>query len=351
MRRTLGACIFKRTSDLEAGRHMLLEAQKSRPATLPPGPPRLCVVIDTEEEFDWGRPLSRNSRSVASIAAQERAQAVFRRHGIVPTYVVDYPVASDPDAAGTLKGFLDRGECEIGTHLHPWVNPPDEEAVTSRNSYPGNLPENLEREKLERLTETIERAFGSRPLVYRAGRYGAGPNTAKILSEMGYLVDSSVAAFGNFTDDGGPDYSLHSPTPYWLDAQRQLLEVPLSCGLVGILRHSPQLFRLGNAPLAAKFRAAGVLSKAGLIERIRLSPEGIDLPDQERLTKSLLRDGHQVFVYSYHSPSLEVGHTPYVQSEGDLQAFLERMDGYFRFFFDTLGGKPSSLTEVYASAR
>ena len=326
---------------------MLLEAQKKRPAQLAPGPPRLCVVIDTEEEFDWGRPLSRDSRSVTSIAAQEKAQAVFRKHGIVPTYVVDHPVASDPAAVEILKDFAQRNECEIGTHLHPWVSPPDDEEVTSRNSYPGNLPAHLEREKLARLTDTIEAAFGRRPTVYRAGRYGAGPNTAGILAELGYRVDSSVAAYGNFTGDGGPDYGLYSPQPYWLDEQHSLLEVPVSCGLVGALRHSPQLFSLATADLPAKLKAPGILAKLGLLERIRLSPEGVSLDDQRRLTESMRRDGYNAFVYSYHSPSLAPGHTPYVRNDAGLDAFLARMDAYFSYFIGELGGQPSSLTEIY----
>ena len=325
---------------------MLPDAQKSRPVALPSGPPRLCVVIDTEEEFDWGRPLSRESRAVTAISAQDRAQAVFRKFGIVPTYVVDYPVASDPAAVERLKSFADRGECDIGSHLHPWVNPPDEEAVTPRNSYPGNLPAMLERDKLLRLTETLERAFGHRPTVYRAGRYGAGPNTAEILTGLGYRVDSSVAAYGDFRDDGGPDYSLHSPQPYWLDERRSLLEIPVSCGLVGKLRGLPQLLRLARAPLPNKLRAPGILARLGLIERIRLSPEGIDLEDQIRLTESLVQDGQQVFVYSYHSPSLEPGHTPYVRNEADLEDFLQRMEGYFSYFMRKLGGQASSLAAI-----
>lgn len=329
---------------------MLLQAQSSRPATLPPGPPLLCVVIDTEEEFDWGRPLSRESRAVTAISAQHKAQALFEKHGIVPTYVVDYPVASDPQAAATLKAFLEASACEIGTHLHPWVNPPDEEPVTPPNSYPGNLPPELEREKLLRLTDLIEAAFGRRPSVYRAGRYGAGPNTAAILGELGYRVDSSVAAFGNFTADGGPDYSFHAPRPYWLDEARSLLEVPVTCGLVGALRHHPRLFKQSQGAWQTKLKAPGILARFGLIERIRLSPEGIALEDQRRLTESLLADGQQLFVYSYHSPSLAPGHTPYVRNEAELESFLARMDGYFGYFLDELGGRPSSLSEVRALA-
>ena len=55
--------------------------------------PELLIVVDTEEEFDWTRPFSRDAVATRSIPAQARAHAIYDRLGIVPTYVVDYPVA------------------------------------------------------------------------------------------------------------------------------------------------------------------------------------------------------------------------------------------------------------------
>src|SRR3546814_7282533 len=68
------------------------------PPALPVAPPPLLlVVIDTEEEFDWHLPHSRDNTSVSALAAQGPAQQFFARHDIVPTYVVDYPVATRPE--------------------------------------------------------------------------------------------------------------------------------------------------------------------------------------------------------------------------------------------------------------
>ena len=47
----------------------------------------------------------------------------------------------------------------------------------TRNSYHCNLPPELERAKIEALTEAIEAGFGARPTIFKAGRYGFGPNT------------------------------------------------------------------------------------------------------------------------------------------------------------------------------
>ena len=83
-----------------------------------------------------------------------------------------------------LGEFLSAGECVIGSQLHPWVNPPFDETVDSFNSFPGNLSRSIERAKIAALSEAITRNFGARPIVYRAGRYGIGPNSEALLASV-----------------------------------------------------------------------------------------------------------------------------------------------------------------------
>ena len=129
-------------------------------------PPRLIVGIDTEAEFDWGRTFSRTKGKIRSIAEQYRAQEVFEKYGVVPTYLVDFAVADDDDAVRILSELRDAGQCEIGAHLNPWLNPPFDEPLDRFHSYPCNLPAQLERQKLERLTSRILEQFGESPRVY-----------------------------------------------------------------------------------------------------------------------------------------------------------------------------------------
>jgi len=112
-----------------------------QPARLALEKPVLVVVVDTEEEFDWGKPFDRNSRGTVSVPAQDRAHAVFDRYGIVPTYVMNHPVATSPAAVRYFRGLVDQGRAHVGTHCHPWVTPPHAEAVSLLNSFHGNLPQ------------------------------------------------------------------------------------------------------------------------------------------------------------------------------------------------------------------
>jgi len=309
--------------------------------------PRLMVLVDTEEEFDWAKPLARENTSVSAIAAQSRAHRLFAKFGIKPTYVIDYPVASTLEGSAPLLELYADGLCEIGTHLHPWVNPPFEEEVSNFNSYPGNLPPALEREKLYRLTETISERFGFRPTIYKAGRYGVGPATTASLQALGYTIDASVVPGTDFRKFEGPDFSRCGARPYWFGSGRQLLEIPLSVGFTGFASAvGGGLYRRATSPLGLKLHVPGIFARLRVLERIVLTPEGITHDEHRRLTRKMLSTGHRIFSFTYHSPSLAPGCTPYVQTNADLDAFLDRMERYFDYFMGEIGGRPATPYEI-----
>jgi hypothetical protein len=309
--------------------------------------PILTVVIHTEEEFDWNKPHDSNATGVGHMHHIDRAQTMFDEFGIVPNYVIDYPIASQEIAIAPLKDFADSGRALIGTHLHPWVSPPYEEEVNTHNSYPGNLPRDLEAEKLRLLTEKITQSFGTRPVTYLAGRYGFGPNTGEILDELGYEVDISPAVPINFCADGGPDYSAYTSHPYWFGKQRKLLGLPGTGGYVGALRNGgTPLYKRLTHPWLRRAKLSAIVARLHLMERIRLSPEDYSEPEMRRLTDALCRGGIRIFVFSFHSPSIQPGGTPYVQSQADLTRFLEKCRRYFSYFLETLGGTSMTPLEI-----
>lgn len=310
--------------------------------------PLLTVIIDTEEEFDWAKPFSRDNRSVDNITHQHLAQKIFRTYGIVPTYCIDYPVVEDDTAIGILKDWADQGDCLIGVHLHPWVTPPYDEEVNRINSYAGNLPYALEKEKLSRLTDLIEHRTGRRPVIFKAGRYGTGPNTARILRELGYLVDTSVVADTNFSHDHGPNFIGLPTQPYWFGPEdNKILELPISRGYDGLLaRWGSFLYPKLAGASGLRSLMAGVLVKTGLLERIPLTPEGIRADDQIRMVRAMHAVGTAYFNYAYHSSSLMVGGAPYVRNDQDLKVFLEDLDSFFDFFINDLGGTHKTPLEM-----
>ena len=321
----------------------------AEPVTNYAGRPLLAVVVDAEEEFEWAEPLAPQPRGTASIKAQRAAHTLFAHYGIKPTYLVTYPLASEAAAIGVLREYLADGLCDIGAQLHPWVTPPFSQGQSEAQSYPGNLPEAVEREKLSRLTDAIELAFGKRPTAYKAGRYGFGPHTAALLEDAGYEIDTSLIPRTSYAESGGPDFSGYDYRPFWFGTQRRLLELPVTRALTGALsKQMPWLHQMAERRPWRSLHAGGLLARAGLVERITLSPEGSDLAAMCRLTRALLAGGARVLTLSYHSPSLEPGHTPYVRNERDLAIFLDRISGFLSFFRDEIGGEFLTIAETRA---
>jgi hypothetical protein len=310
--------------------------------------PLLIVIIDTEADFDWSRAGTRTARGVSSIKQQWQAQKIFDRYAVKPTYVVDYPVSSRPEAYEVIRGIYEAGRCEIGAHLQPWDTPPIVEELDERNSYPGNLPVELERAKLKALTESITEHIGVRPRIYKAGRYGVGRSTPQILAELGYEIDVSVVPGTDLSRQHGPDFSHCDARPYWFG---DILELPLSVGFVGLLATMGERLRKLTMNESLKgLHVPGVLARLGLLERITITPEGITVEEQKRVTSALLRRGHRIFSLTYHSPSLAPGNTPYVRNDADLRQFLERIEHYLDFFMIKVGGRAATPFEVKALA-
>jgi hypothetical protein len=304
------------------------------------GPPALVAVVDTEEEFDWSAPFDRASTAVAHMAAIHRVQDVFEALGVVPSYLVSYAIVAQETGFRPLEPLVAAGRAVIGAHLNPWATPPYRERVNNVNSYPGNLPRELEAAKLATLCRQIERSLGIRPRVYKAGRYGKGPNTEAILEEQGFEVDISPAPAMDLRADGGPDYTRHSARPFLFGRGRRLLCLPNSGAFVGWLHGlDPDLRPLMEHGSVARLRLPAVASRLRLLERLRLTPEGYTLAEMKRLTRTLLTREQRTFVLSLHSPSVVPGNTPYVRSDAELAALLQRLRDYLTFFRDDLHGR------------
>ncbi len=316
-------------------------------AISPDDPPLLQVVVDTEEEFDWSRPFSRKTTGVRNVAHQLKAQPVFERYGVKPTYVVDYPVASQSVGYGPLRELLADGRCDIGAHLQPWVNPPFVEDVNYLSSYPGNLPPEIEREKLAVLTATIERNLGVRPLVYRAGRYGLGPRSFSLLDRLGYEIDASVLPGVDLSRRFGPDFSQFGPQPFRFGPNGRRLGIPMTVAHVGALAsHARALYPWLDTRSADCLMLKAAASRLRLMERIQLTPEGFTLAEQMRLVRALLARGQRIFNLSYHSPSLMPGGAPYVRDANDLARFFDRLEGLLDFFVNEAKGRFTTPLEL-----
>ena len=153
------------------------------------------------------------------------------------------------------------------------------------------LPESLQREKITWLTDAIEDRFGRRPTSFRAGRYGLDIVGARILTELGYLVDSSVIPFSDYSSEGGPNFR-HAPNdPYFvgdtdlcsIQTDGELLEVPVTVGYNRMnFRRADTIRRLAARTPFRQLRCVGILDRLGVVRRIKFSPEQADVAQMKR---------------------------------------------------------------------
>jgi hypothetical protein len=306
---------------------------------------RSLLTVDTEEEFDWNGPFRAEGHGLGHVTRLHKFQQFCEGLGVSPVYLIDWPVATSNAAMDILREPLAQGKAEIGIQLHPWVNPPFEEEVNAHNSYAGNLLPELEEKKFLNLRDAIEKNFGVAPQIYRAGRYGLGPATAGIMKRAGVAIDSSVRANFDYSAGGGPDYSMHPLEPYWVDEERQLLELPLTTVYWGMLR------KQGRAlyPALSKIpKMHGLASKIGMLERISLTPEGVSADEALRGIDIALDDNLPLLVLSFHSPSLVPGNTPYVHTEEDLDALYDWWRRIYAYL-DMRGVRSTSVSEIMKS--
>ena len=140
-------------------------------------------------------------------------------------------------------------------------------------------------------------------------------------------------------------YSRHSADVFW--HSDTVLGIPTTGSYIGPLRDfGARLYASGaqgNTPLRLLSR---VLSRARLVERIMLSPEGHSLDKLTRLTRDLVENGQPVVTLSFHSSSLRPGATTYICSEPEVKEFIDRCRQYFDFFLGTLQGTATTATRL-----
>jgi hypothetical protein len=311
-------------------------------------PLHLLVGIDTEGDNQWDA-AARERQTFENIYALGDLHARFERFGVRPTYLVTYPVVTDPRSARVLGGLLARGNCEVGAHHHAWETPPCTPEQVHAHSYAlALLPLQFE-EQIVSLTTAIDRTLGTRPVSYRSGRFGFSAAHVSPLERAGYVVESSVAPLFYEAHKHGPDFVGAPPAPYFLaydDARRagtsDLLEVPVSAGLS---RRVPGWLErcYGRAPWP--YTTKRVLRKLGIARVMWLRPSYSSLPDMKALARRLAMSGAPHLNLLFHSSEAIVGGSPYNRTDADLSAFFEKLDSFLRFAVEDLHATPATFAE------
>lgn len=314
-------------------------------------PPALLVAIDTEGDNQWDA-RARRLQTFENIYALERLHEFFARHGVRPTYVITYPVATDARSVDVLRRVHARGDAEIGAHHHAWETPPCDPDDVDRHPYALALPLSQFDAQLDSLTKAITAAIGQRPVSYRSGRFGFSAAHVSSLERAGYLVDSSVAPLFYEAHKRGPDFVGAPLTPYFLayddpttPGTSDLLELPISAALD---RRVPAMVErwYGRAPWPYTTRR---LLRLARIAKIRwLRPSYSSAEDMIALARQVVRRGAPILNLLFHSSEVIVGGSPYNRTQAELDAFYDRLSRVLTCATRELGAEPLTFAEYHA---
>jgi len=308
----------------------------------------LLVAIDTEGDNQWDA-HARAHQTFQNLYALDRLHDFFARHGVRPTYVITHPVATDARSADILRRLLARGDTEIGAHHHAWETPPFSPEDVKRHPYALSLPLSQFDAQLASLTKAIVDAVGVQPVSYRSGRFGFAASHVSSLEKAGYLVDSSVAPLFYEAHKRGPDFVGAPLSPYFLaydNATRagssNVLELPISAALNRRVPAAVERW-YGRAPWP--YTTKRVLRLSGIAKVRWFRPSYSSAEDMIALARQVVDRGAPILNLLFHSSEAIVGGSPYNKTQGELDAFFDRLGRALTFATKELGAEPMTFAE------
>ncbi|APS00111.1 hypothetical protein [Pajaroellobacter abortibovis] len=292
----------------------------------------LCISIDCEcdKGLRWQVQKPISFRGIWE-GIQSSLQPLFEHYRAKPTYLLSPEVIQDEQSAEMLMSLGKRAE--LGTHLHgEWLDP---------NAFEPNETDTLQCEytpeeeylKLEGLTSLFSSTFSYRPTSFRAGRFGIGKHSLGFLERLGYMVDSSVTPFLDWSSIGGRTFKNAPTQPYYPSYQSpdhallapqgeaSILEVPVTI-LPHPLMHIPWLGSILESRLRARWLRPTWSSIRGLAHLAQ---------DVIRRNQTLVPLRPIVLNAMFHNVEVVPGASPYAQNKREAKAVLRRLEELIRF--------------------
>ncbi|MBI5206561.1 MAG: hypothetical protein HY934_02105 [Candidatus Firestonebacteria bacterium] len=287
----------------------------------------LVITIDVEEDSPKWQPeypyTLNNINDIPSL------QELFDKYNIKPTYLLTHSVASDKTCIDIFKKIHDKGKCEIGTHLHPWTNPPIEDNERLVATFPCDLSDELLRGKIGRLSEVIYDSFGIFAKSYRAGRYGLDLRTVDLLKKYSYIVDTSITPYVSWKRRDGELSFINAPvTPYFIsrddllrEGNSSILEVPLT------IIYAKKRFYQKPSP-------------------IWFRPSYSTYWQMRNIIDILVNDGTPVLNMMFHSNEISLGQSIFSKNIRQVKSYWKKLDEIFHYIIRQNFIVSKTLSEV-----
>jgi hypothetical protein len=302
-----------------------------------PDRPAFLITIDTEGDDLWSAPREITTRNATFLS---RFQTLCERHGLKPTWLTNYEMATSPPFQDFMRDALRKGTAELGMHLHAWNSPPIVPLTDDDFRYQPYLveyPLAVMREKIKTMTGLLQDTFGENVVSHRAGRWSVNAAYLTILATQGYLVDCSVTPHvswrhvkGDPNQSGGTDFSAFPDEPYFVDLDQpsragtsDLLELPMTIvpSPRKLIRAIGEALPRGSLPGRIWNRFFPAVSW--------LRPNGRNLRQMQGILAQVLRERLPYAEFMLHSSEFMPGGSPTFRSSEAIESLYGQLEQLF----------------------
>ena len=306
------------------------------------------ITVDTEGDNLWHRATTPYGlREITTLNANyiTRFQKICQKYNFTPTYLVDYEMACSETFVELSREWLLDNVCEIGMHMHSWNTPPIVSLPFSykgHNPYAGEYSHKYMYEKINYLTEFIYNTFGVVPKSHRGGRWYIDSWYIKQLIKLGYVIDCSITPGINWgscigNSEGGPDYSKYPMKSFYMDKEKNFLQVPPT-----IIKDS--LKKRCNELIKRPYDFRKIINK-----RLWLRPNGKNVDDMLNIIKAIKKKPIDYLEFMIHSSELMPGGSPTFIDDKDIEKLYIDLETIFSVISEDFKGV--TLFEYYNNVR
>jgi hypothetical protein len=296
------------------------------------------ITIDTEGDNLWeyrmGYPITtQNARYIP------RFQELCNKYNYKPVYLTNYEMVNDNFFVNFLLSELDKGNSEIGLHLHAWNNPPNYDLPVNGKRYGQpyliEYPLSIMRQKIGILCDLLRKKFNIDVVSHRAGRWAMNPGYFDILAEYGLKIDCSVTphiswknAYGLSYGSKGSDYTTYPENPYMVKtSSANILEIPVTIRHLHILPHTIRIWSLLSC-----------IKKFIIGKTVWLRPNGNNLQDMLSLINTIQRSDANYLMFMLHSSELMPGGSPTFKTIKSIECLYRDLEIIFNKIAENFKG-------------
>lgn len=297
---------------------------------------KFVISVDTEADNQWKQGGHITLRNLEYVP---RFHALCRTYGFKPTYLITYEVAQDKKFTSWLHAVVEKNEAEVGAHMHPWTTPPFlSEQEKKEQTFPCDLDGTVFATKLRTLHNAIVEHVGVVPTSFRAGRWGISGDMIPHLRAHGYMVDSSVTPFVNWSTlikNGSKkmdfrDAPINPYTPDLRDVTQKgdsnIVEIPMS--IYAVSRFGITIWKYKQKPTR---KIEQLFNKFFYhITWCRIFPE-THIDDLISCYKTAIKEGVPVLQFMIHSSELIPGGSMYNRNDASIETLYKKMDTFFAY--------------------